>query len=116
MNTATNTNACVEQISMVPGDGWIALPEIPTSGYRWNLVQVPRGVDVVGDEFSLTPSHSGGPPKLGGGGTRSFRVHVGDTGVYELRFVRKRAWETKPIEERTVRLNVTSPERRRPFM
>jgi predicted secreted protein len=116
MNTAMNTNACVEQISMVPGDGWIALPEIPTSGYRWNLVHVPRGVDVVGDDFTLKSGHSGAQPKLGGGGIRSFRVHVDDAGVYELQFVRKRAWEAKPIEERTVRLNVTTPERRRPFM
>jgi predicted secreted protein len=104
-----NTDATIEhfkQISMPPGDGCISLPETPTSGYRWNLESTSGGVSMIGDDFSVSQNDSGAKRKLGGGGVRTFHVHVDAAGVYDLRFVRKRAWEDSFIEERTVRLKV----------
>ena len=101
-----NASASIEEISMAPGDGSISLTETPMSGHRWILVDVPRGVTVLGDEFTVNSSGAGTAPKMGEGGTRTFRIHVDAAGVYNLRFVRKRAWESKPVEERVIRLNV----------
>jgi predicted secreted protein len=101
-----NASAAIEEISMAPGDGCISLSETPMSGHRWSLVDVPREVTVLGDEFILNSSDADGPPKIGEGGVRTYRIHVDTPGVYNLRFVRKRAWEARPVEERIIRLNV----------
>src|SRR5262249_41367342 len=88
----TATGPYREEISMTPGDGSIARPETPASGYRWTLTKIPRGVAMLDDYFTVGSIDPSVPRKFGDGGTRIFRVHVDAEGVYSLRFVRKRPW------------------------
>jgi predicted secreted protein len=80
----------------------VRLDESPTTGYRWQPVEVPPGVEVVGARFH-DPS---GPTVAGGSGTRIFQLLVPEPGSYSLTFHLRREWEPEPIEVSTIELEI----------
>jgi inhibitor of cysteine peptidase len=91
------------QLSAVPGgEVEVALPESPTTGYRWSLPDPPAGVAVV--DAGWQPH--GGPAEVGGGGIRRFRLRASAAGEHRLRFVLRREWEASALREHEVRLTV----------
>ncbi len=82
----------------------IRLPEAPSTGYRWELADPPAGVLGVAASYD----ELGSSGRLGGTGIRTFRLTLGALADVELRFVRRRAWEEIIVEERRVRLRVST--------
>lgn len=70
----------------------VRLPEVPTTGYRWEVVTLPLWLTVVHSHLTLED------PSVGGGGTRSLRLRVDGPGegavVLELRPV----WDEAPLQ------------------
>lgn len=61
-----------------PGDRVVvSLQEIPSSGYSWQLVEVPDGCDVIGDGYRDDPVAD--PEIAGAPVERIIALHVGDT-------------------------------------
>jgi uncharacterized protein (TIGR03086 family) len=78
----------------------VALPENPTTGYRWHA-------DV--DEAALQPIDDGydGPAGLrGASGVRRLAFTALRAGPTRLRLVKRRSWEAKAVEEFAVDLDV----------
>jgi predicted secreted protein len=90
------------EIRARPGTVELELPEIPTSGYLWQLVDPPAGVRELAREFT----QRGEARAAGGGGTRVFRVEVTSHGRHDLEFRLQRPWEEDAIERRVVTLVV----------
>ena len=79
----------------------IALPENPTTGFRWEIRTA--GTPTCADRGSSFDAPSGGGP--GAGGTRRFLFEAVQVGVGQLALVYRRSWEDKP-PARTFNLTV----------
>jgi predicted secreted protein len=80
----------------------VELPETPTTGYLWRLIDPPAAVREVGREYT----HAATEPVAGGSGSRVFLLEVTDPGRYELEFRLQRPWEETALERRFVTLVV----------
>ena len=90
-----------QQIEAAAGSPFeIALPETPTTGFRWHA-RPPSTVRLLDDGYEGPPGKS-----TGGAGTRRFRFAVDDQGDYEIAFELKREWEPEAVEHRTVHVTV----------
>jgi len=80
----------------------VVLRENPTTGYRWDITQIPNNVELRHSRFSGSPEGA-----IGASGLRTVSlraIHPGQ-GRLELMLVRK--WEpTAPIEEFQIELVV----------
>jgi inhibitor of cysteine peptidase len=77
----------------------VALPESPTTGYRWELEDDGQAVRILSARYDEEPD----PVRTaGGGGTRTFRIELLDPRPTEVRFVLRRPWDPQPIERRVV--------------
>ena len=75
----------------------IRLDENPTTGYRWELVDLPAAVELAGDSFTL-----GEPVKVGSGGTRELTFICRRPGPARLQLRHWQAWEGASSVTRTV--------------
>ena len=82
----------------------LRLPENPTTGYRWRIVQV-DGIVQEADSYRPDPN-----PQLGSGGIREFRFRVNAVGQGRLELKHWREWEgEKSVRERYgVDIKITS--------
>ncbi len=74
---------------------------IPSTGYVWQVPQPPAGVELLDSDYAPA---SGDAP--GGSRTHVFRFRAARPGSYPITFVRKREWETTPLETGTVTVTV----------
>ena len=65
----------------------IALPESASTGYRWELADLPRGLTLVDDDHELAGE---APP--GASGLRVFQLRVDASGVVSAHM--RRSWES----------------------
>jgi predicted secreted protein len=86
-----------------PGVVEIELPESPTTGFVWRLVDPPAGVREIDREFRSQADDQ----VAGGSGVRVFCVEVLAPAHYELMFELKRPWEEQPRERAVVVLDVS---------
>ncbi len=93
---ADQTNSTVKLISAEMFE--VELPEIPTSGYRWQLAEDSQAATIVDDRFE----DSAGQKLAGAIGKRKFKLKALQPPPFTLRFIKKRAWETKFVEEHHV--------------
>jgi predicted secreted protein len=77
----------------------VELPERPTTGFRWFLVEG-SPFEIVEDVPDVQPS----PP--GRAGVRRFLLKAANTGRLELRFVERRRWEQRTTREFVVTVDV----------
>lgn len=84
-------------VALGTGDALVlALPENPTTGYRWQLSLSPGGsLALTGDRFA--PAGGGAP---GAGGRRVFTLSASQPGRVALRAVLTRAWESQHNAQR----------------
>jgi predicted secreted protein len=89
----------------VGGSVEVTLDEIPSSGYQWNLPDVPRSLSLMSVTWA-DPM----PSAVGASRRRRFVLRADELGDYELRFALRRPWEpeaTAPsAHERTVLVHV----------
>jgi len=78
----------------------VELGATPTTGYVWELVSPPAGVQLLGSDFKLPRA-----APIGGGGTQVFHLQVDRPGRFDLQFQLKRRWETAPIETRAIEVD-----------
>jgi predicted secreted protein len=76
----------------------VVLPEAPTTGYLWQLIDPPSDVREVARQYE--PATEG--PVAGGSGSRVFRLEVTTPGRRVLEFRLRRPWEETALERRTV--------------
>jgi inhibitor of cysteine peptidase len=79
----------------------IALPENPTTGYRWHLGGNDPAFAVTQDRFDAPD----GPP--GKGGSRHWTFLAVQAGKAEIRAVYRRSWEPEGTRSRSFRIVVT---------
>lgn len=81
-------------------DVTVALPENPTTGYRWQP-------EIDATALQQTDDRYGGPTEpRGAGGTRRLTFRVLRSGPVHLRLVKRRPWEDAAVEEFAVDLDV----------
>jgi len=90
------------ELRATPGVVEIELPESPTTGFLWRLVDPPAGVREIDREFRSQADDQ----LAGGSGMRAFCIEVPAPGHYELEFQLKRPWEEQPRERAVVVLDV----------
>jgi predicted secreted protein len=95
----------VREIRAVQGETFeVALEGVPGSGYRWELEpsEGKSPVALLGEEAEARD-----PAQVGGPAVQRFRFEALETGELELRFVKRRPWETdSPLDEETVAVAV----------
>jgi inhibitor of cysteine peptidase len=79
----------------------IALPENPTTGYRWYLGGKDPAFDLTQDRFDAP----GGPP--GKGGSRHWTFRAVRSGTAEIRAAYRRSWQSEGTQSRSFRVVVT---------
>lgn len=79
----------------------IEIPSNPTTGYRWQVAALPGSVEVLDSSFRAKPE-----ARPGDGGTAVFRLVATEPGDYAVELVLGRAWESAPVERRTVLVQV----------
>lgn len=80
----------------------VALPENPTTGYRWELhTPVSPALELVGDSFA--PPTSG---LIGAGGLHSWRFEALKEGLAVLTIDNRRSWEPAPVGTFKVTIDV----------
>ena len=75
----------------------VAIPESPTTGYRWVLADGADAVEVLSASFTPDPGRL-----AGGGGTRTFRLELRDPDGAELVFLLRRMPAGEPLERQVV--------------
>lgn len=79
----------------------IALPDNPTTGYRWYLGENGPAFALTQDRFDAPV----GPP--GKGGSRHWTFRAVQAGKAEIRAVYRRSWESEGTQSRSFRVVVT---------
>jgi inhibitor of cysteine peptidase len=79
----------------------IDLPATPSTGYKWDLAEIPDGIELVGSTFTPPPADI-----VGGTGVQRFDVRALQPGAYILTFVLKRPWESESAEINNIELHV----------
>ena len=80
----------------------IVIEETPTTGYQWEMVDVPAEITVDGSRFE--PPSSQAP---GAAGRRVITVHATAAGDHRLHVQRRRAWEPAAAETVEVVVNAS---------
>jgi predicted secreted protein len=70
-----------------------------SGGYTWELPSLPEGLAFLGKGF--VP----GGREAGDGGVQLFHLRADRPGRYTLTFLRKRRWESEPIETREIEVD-----------
>jgi len=93
----TRPEPAMELLAELDGTACVALPEAPTTGYRWQLEDPAMQAHVMSADYVQD-----GRALAGGTGTRTFRVHLHGLPKLELSFVLRRAWESRVVDRRVV--------------
>ena len=93
--------------SMAAGEGLVVrLPSNPSTGYDWEIVQMPFFLEVTGTREFVQDSIGSGMVGVGGVTVWKFQIVSPDSGV--LGFACRRPWETAPpieiVEYRLIHL------------
>ncbi|MFI5708744.1 protease inhibitor I42 family protein [Kribbella sp. NPDC051620] len=89
------------RVTAAGGPVEIALPENPTTGYRWHLDHDPSEAVVLGTTYAPQSDQQG---LAGGGGTRIFQVEVLGGSSITLDFFLRRSPDSDPLEHQPVEL------------
>ncbi len=66
----------------------LQLEETPTTGYKWEIVQINTGqLEAIENTYSLDKEAG-----IGGGGVRTFRLHVLDKGNGQIVLENRQRW------------------------
>ena len=79
----------------------LVIEQHATSGYRWQVEAMPAGVRQEGEDRASGPAGAPGSPER-----RAMRFVADQPGDYEIVLALKRAWESEPIERKTIRAHV----------
>ncbi len=79
----------------------IELREPATSGYRWSIVSLPPGIQLV-DERRQTQDRE----HVGGALSHTFQLKATEPGRYQVSFQLKRQWEAEGVDVKTVKVSV----------
>ena len=78
----------------------IELASVSGAGYVWTPSPLPASIVLVGQELTRGADHS-----LGGSAMQVFRFRALSPGHAVIGFGLKRAWETEPIDSKTVEVD-----------
>jgi predicted secreted protein len=84
----------------------VALDEPAATGHRWQLADAGEGITLLNELYEPPSPVSG----LGAAGRRVVRLRVAETGLHLLKFVLVRPWETSPVAEHDVEVDVLEPQ------
>lgn len=88
------------EIGALAGDALlIEIPEAPSSGFRWQLAEVPDGLALVRDEYHPPEVQGHADPILGGRGQHRFLLRIDTAGRREVRWELRRPWQRDEAAE-----------------
>jgi len=79
----------------------IEIPSAPTTGYKWQIQELPEAVELRASEFRVKPN-----AEIGDSGTQIFHLAVSQPGLYRIDLICKRPWESDPVEHKSVYVRV----------
>lgn len=79
----------------------VAVEQHGGSGYLWRVEALPHAIRALDDTTALEKGDAPGAPQR-----RAFRFVADEAGELEIVLALKRAWESEPIERRTIRVRV----------
>jgi inhibitor of cysteine peptidase len=79
----------------------IEVPSAPTTGYKWQLSDLPSAVQLQDSEFRPKANAA-----IGDGGTQVFHLTASEPGLYRIDLVCKRPWESDPVERKSLHVEV----------
>lgn len=88
----TSADAGGRRTARLGEDIVVALPENPTTGYRWSVEVDPAALNLIDDQYE------GPTTPRGAAGTRRLTFSPRKSGAVHLRLVKKRAWEKEGVE------------------
>ncbi len=95
-----------QAIDLQIGDTFeVALPENPTTGFRWEVMEGPGDVIEQEGEPRYATNRSD-PHLMGGGGMVTFRFKAAEAGTVDLRLAYHRQWEKETPPAKTFHLTV----------
>ncbi|HEX8534566.1 MAG TPA: protease inhibitor I42 family protein [Allosphingosinicella sp.] len=77
-----------------------------TTGYSWEVAELPRILKRTGDRYVAPSAPPGGPPMAGAGGSQEFTFASRSAGRGTLRLVYRQPWDRKARPDRSFRLSV----------
>ncbi|HEX8535330.1 MAG TPA: protease inhibitor I42 family protein [Allosphingosinicella sp.] len=77
-----------------------------TTGYSWEVAELPRILKRTGGGYLAPSAPRGGPPIAGAGGTQEFTFAARSAGRGTLRLVYRQPWDRKARADRSFRLSV----------
>jgi predicted secreted protein/Tol biopolymer transport system component len=107
-----NEEIDTEQVELEPGQTLVFILESnPTTGYRWEVVEIDESILEQIGETEFEPSEKGKPPFVGAGGSEIFRFKAIGVGQMTLRLVYHRPWEegVEPLKTISVQVSVQVP-------
>ena len=81
----------------VPFD--VEIGATPTTGYVWQLPELPSGIELVGSDFRPGPSN-----RPGDGGPQVFHLRTQQPGHFRLLFILKRRWEAEAVQSKLIEI------------
>ncbi len=84
----------------------VTLESNPTTGYRWEQVEIQESILQQMGEAEFKPSQTGEPPLVGAGGCEIFRFKAISAGQMTLKLVYRRSWEEGVEPVKTFSLQV----------
>jgi inhibitor of cysteine peptidase len=86
----------------------VTLDSNPTTGYSWQVAEVNPAVLRQSGDAEYKPQSASDPPRVGAGGTETFRFEAANAGATTLKLVYQRPWEkdVAPLLTYTVQVTV----------
>ncbi len=86
----------------------VTLESNPTTGYRWEVVEIQESILEQMGEAEFKPSQTGEPPLVGAGGWEIFRFKAISAGQTSLKLVYHRPWEegVEPVKTFSIKVVV----------
>jgi len=81
----------------------VPLRSTPTSGFRWEVSDLPEGIEVIGTDIE-PDSESPSPGDAVG---QIFRLRTEHPGEFRVTFTLRRSWEDRVLETHTVIVRAT---------
>lgn len=81
----------------------IRLPATPSTGYTWQVEQMPQKLHLLGTNYEQSEHNI---TVVGSSEMQLFRFYGTAPGQYDIVFALKRPWENSVIQKRTIRVYI----------
>ena len=86
----------------------LSVNENPTTGYRWEIAEIPEGINEL-EPNNYERSNKSEQPVSGSGGTRIFTFEIQPYAKGTIKLIHNRSWENDVAPIDTIEINISEP-------